>query len=110
GASSGSRGTSCPGCRTSTGSGWWSTRTPPPGCPRSWRGATTSAGSRRARSIGLTGSRSRTRITTRLDQREYGAFIASCYLGKFESMTYQSHVDDPLVTDLLVRQRRLFDV
>ena len=73
-------------------------------------------------------------ITTRLDQREYGAFIASCYLGKFESMTYgpqtpfldpdnflfgmhypgelknQSHVDDPLVTDLLVRQRRLFDV
>jgi len=73
-------------------------------------------------------------ITTRLDHREYGAFIASCYLGKFESMTYgpqtpfldpdnflfgthypgelknQSHVDDPIVTDLLIRQRRLFDV
>jgi peptide/nickel transport system substrate-binding protein len=73
-------------------------------------------------------------IETRLDQREYGAFIASCYFGKFDSLTYgpqtpyvdpdnfvygmhypgelknQSHVDDPVVTDLLVRQRRLFDV
>jgi peptide/nickel transport system substrate-binding protein len=73
-------------------------------------------------------------ITTRLDQREYGAFIASCYFGKFDSMTYgpqtpfldpdnflygmhypgeqknQSHVDDPVVTDLLIRQRRVFDV
>jgi peptide/nickel transport system substrate-binding protein len=73
-------------------------------------------------------------ITTKLDQREYGAFIASCYFGKFDSMTFgpqtpfldpdnflygmhypgeqknQSHVDDPIVTDLLVRQRRIFDV
>ena len=73
-------------------------------------------------------------ITTKLDQREYGAFIASCYFGKFDSMTFgpqtpfldpdnflygmhypgeqknQSHVDDPIVTDMLIRQRRIFDV
>ena len=73
-------------------------------------------------------------ITTKLDQREYGAFIASCYFGKFDSMTYgpqtpfldpdnflygmhhpgeqknQSHVDDPVVTDMLIRQRRISDV
>ena len=72
-------------------------------------------------------------ITTTLDQREYGAFIASCYFGKFDSLTYgpqtpfvdpdnyvygmhypeelknQSHVNDPVVTDLLVRQRRTVD-
>jgi peptide/nickel transport system substrate-binding protein len=72
-------------------------------------------------------------IDTRLDQKEYGAFIASCYFGKFDSMTYgpqtpfvdpdnyiygphypeelknQSHVNDPVVTDLLVRQRRTAD-
>ena len=73
-------------------------------------------------------------IDTRLDQKEYGAFIATCYFGQFDSMTYgpqtpflepdnflygmhypgeqknQSHVDDPVVTDFLVRQRRTFDV
>jgi peptide/nickel transport system substrate-binding protein len=73
-------------------------------------------------------------ITTKLDQREYGAFIASCYFGKFDSMTFgpqtpfldpdnflygmhypgeaknQSHVDDPIVTDMLIRQRRVHDV
>jgi peptide/nickel transport system substrate-binding protein len=73
-------------------------------------------------------------INAKFDQREYGAFIASCYLGKFDSMTYgpqtpfldpdnflfgmyypgeaknQSHVDDPIVTDMLIRQRRMFDV
>ncbi len=73
-------------------------------------------------------------IEAKLDQREYGAFIASCYFGKFESMTYgpqtpfldpdnyiygmhfpdelknQSHVNDPVVTDLLIRQRRTADV
>jgi peptide/nickel transport system substrate-binding protein len=73
-------------------------------------------------------------IEAKLDQREYGAFIASCYFGKFDSMTYgpqtpfldpdnfiygmhypeelknQSHVNDPIVTDLLVRQRRTADV
>ena len=72
-------------------------------------------------------------IQARLDQKEYGAFIASCYFGKFDSMTYgpqtpfvdpdnyiygphypdelknQSHVNDPVVTDLLVRQRRTVD-
>ena len=72
-------------------------------------------------------------IDARLDTKEYGAFIASCYFGQFESMTYgpqtpflepdnflysmhypgeqknQSHVDDPVVTDFLVRQRRTFD-
>ena len=73
-------------------------------------------------------------IDTRLEQKEYGAFIASCYFGQFDSMTYgpqtpflepdnflysmhypgeqknQSHVDDPVVTDFLVRQRRTFDL
>jgi peptide/nickel transport system substrate-binding protein len=73
-------------------------------------------------------------IDAKFDQREYGAFIASCYFGKFDSMTYgpqtpfldpdnflfsmhypgeaknQSHVDDPIVTDLLIRQRRISDV
>jgi peptide/nickel transport system substrate-binding protein len=73
-------------------------------------------------------------IDTRLEQKEYGAFIATCYFGQFDSMTYgpqtpflepdnflygmhypgeqknQSHVDDPVVTDFLVRQRRTFDV
>ena len=72
-------------------------------------------------------------IDAKLDQREYGAFIASCYFGKFDSLTYgpqtpfldpdnfiygmhypeelknQSHVNDPIVTDLLVRQRRTAD-
>jgi peptide/nickel transport system substrate-binding protein len=72
-------------------------------------------------------------IETKLDQKEYGAFIATCYFGKFDSMTYgpqtpfvdpenyiygmhypdelknQSHVNDPVVTDLLVRQRRTAD-
>ena len=62
-------------------------------------------------------------IDAKFDQREYGAFIASCYFGKFDSMTYgpqtpfldpdnflfgmyypgeaknQSHVDDPVITD-----------
>ena len=73
-------------------------------------------------------------IDGKLDQREYGAFIATCYFGKFDSMTYgpqtpflepdnflfgmhapgeqknQSHVDDPVMTDLLIRQRRIFDL
>jgi peptide/nickel transport system substrate-binding protein len=72
-------------------------------------------------------------IGAKLDQREYGAFIASCYFGKFDSMTYgpqtpfldpdnflygmhypgesknQSHVNDPVVTDMLIRQRRIQD-
>ena len=73
-------------------------------------------------------------IDTRLDVKEYGAFIASCYLGKFDSLTYgpqtpfldpdnfltathlpgesknQSHVNDPVLTDLLLRQRRTADL
>ena len=73
-------------------------------------------------------------IDTKLDVKEYGAFIASCYLGKFDSLTYgpqtpfldpdnfitathlpgesknQSHVNDPVLTDMLVRQRRTVDV
>ena len=73
-------------------------------------------------------------IETKLDVKEYGAFIASCYLGKFDSLTYgpqtpfvdpdnfvtgmhypdeaknQSHVNDPVLTDLLVRQRRALDL
>ena len=73
-------------------------------------------------------------IDTRLEPKEYGAFIASCYFGQFDSMTYgpqtpflepdnflygmhypgeqknQSHVNDPVVTDFLVRQRRTFDL
>jgi len=73
-------------------------------------------------------------VETKLDVKEYGAFIASCYIGKFDSLTYgpqtpfldpdnflsathlpgesknQSHVDDPVLTDLLVRQRRTLDV
>jgi peptide/nickel transport system substrate-binding protein len=73
-------------------------------------------------------------IDARLDTKEYGAYIATCFYGKFDSMSYgpqtpylepdsflfgqyypgqlknQSHVDDPAVADLLVRQRRTFDV
>jgi peptide/nickel transport system substrate-binding protein len=72
-------------------------------------------------------------VDARLDQREYGAFIATCYFGKFDTLAYgpqtpyldphsyvygmhypgeqknQSHVDDPVVTDLLVRQQRTAD-
>ena len=72
-------------------------------------------------------------IEAKLDQKEYGAFVSTCYYGKFDSMTFgpqtpfldpdnyvygthypgelknQSHVDDPVVTDLLVRQRRTAD-
>jgi peptide/nickel transport system substrate-binding protein len=73
-------------------------------------------------------------IDAKIDQKEYGAYIASCFYGKFDSMAFgpqtpyldpdnflfgqyypgeaknQSHIDDPVVTDLLVRQRRTFDV
>jgi peptide/nickel transport system substrate-binding protein len=72
-------------------------------------------------------------ITARLDQKEYGAYIATCFYGKFDSTTYgpqtpylepdnflfgqyypgelknQGHINDPQVADLLVRQRRTFD-
>jgi peptide/nickel transport system substrate-binding protein len=73
-------------------------------------------------------------IDAKLDQKEYGAYQASCRVGKYDSMTFgpltpflepdnflygqyatgeprnRSHVSDPLLDDLLVRQRRLSDV
>jgi peptide/nickel transport system substrate-binding protein len=73
-------------------------------------------------------------IDARLDQKEYGAYIATCFYGKFDSMAFgpqtpylepdnflfgqyypgelknQSHINDPVVADLLVRQRRTFDL
>jgi peptide/nickel transport system substrate-binding protein len=73
-------------------------------------------------------------IEAKLDQKEYGAYITSCFYGKFDAMTYgpqtpflepdsflygqyavdeprnQSHVNDPVLGDMLVRQRRTFDV
>jgi peptide/nickel transport system substrate-binding protein len=72
-------------------------------------------------------------IDVKIDQKEYGAYIATCFYGKFDSMTYgpqtgflepdnflfgqyypeelknQSHINDPVVADMLVRQRRTFD-
>ncbi len=73
-------------------------------------------------------------IDTKIDQKEYGAYISTCFYGNFPSMTYgpqtpflepdnflfgqyypgelknQSHSNDPVVADMLVRQRRTFDV
>jgi peptide/nickel transport system substrate-binding protein len=73
-------------------------------------------------------------IVAKLDTKEYGAYITSCFYGKFDSMTYgpqtpflepdsflygqyypdeprnQSHIKDPVLADMLVRQRRTFDV
>jgi peptide/nickel transport system substrate-binding protein len=73
-------------------------------------------------------------IEAKLDQKEYGAYITSCFYGKFDAMTYgpqtpflepdsflygqyypdeprnQSHINDPVLADMLIRQRRTFDV
>jgi len=73
-------------------------------------------------------------ITATLDQKEYGAYISTCFYGQFPSGAFgpqtpflepdtflygqyykgqprnQSHIDDPQVADMLVRQRRTFDV
>ena len=73
-------------------------------------------------------------IGVKIDQKEYGAYIATCFYGKFESITFgpqtgflepdnflfgqyypeelknQSHINDPVVADMLVRQRRTSDV
>jgi peptide/nickel transport system substrate-binding protein len=73
-------------------------------------------------------------IDARLDQKEYGAYQASCRIGKYDSMAFgpltpflepdnflfgqyytgeprnRSHVNDPVLDDLLVRQRRASDV
>jgi peptide/nickel transport system substrate-binding protein len=73
-------------------------------------------------------------IDAKLDQKEYGAYQATCRIGKFDSLTFgpltpflepdnflfgqyytgeprnRSHVNDPVLDDLLVRQRRTADV
>jgi peptide/nickel transport system substrate-binding protein len=73
-------------------------------------------------------------IGAKLDQKEYGAYIATCFYGKFDSGALgpqtpflepdnflfgqyypgetknQSHINDPVAADLLVRQRRTPDV
>lgn len=73
-------------------------------------------------------------IEAKLDTKEYGAYITSCFYGKFDSMTYgpqtpfvepdsflygqyypgeprnQSHINDPVLADMLIRQRRTFDL
>ena len=73
-------------------------------------------------------------IDARLDQKEYGAYQASCRLGKFDSLGFgpltpflepdsflfgqyytgeprnRSHVNDAVLDDLLVRQRRTADL
>jgi peptide/nickel transport system substrate-binding protein len=72
-------------------------------------------------------------IDVKLDQKEYGAYQASCRVGKYDSMAFgpltpflepdnflfgqyftgeprnRSHVKDPALDDLLVRQRRTAD-
>jgi len=73
-------------------------------------------------------------IDAKLIQQEYGAYIATTFYGKYESMAYgpqtpfldpdnflfgphmpgelknQSHVNDPVLGDMLIRQRRIADV
>jgi peptide/nickel transport system substrate-binding protein len=73
-------------------------------------------------------------IEAKLDQKEYGAYQATCRVGKYDSMVFgplspflepdsflygqyytgeprnRSHVADPALDDLLVRQRRTLDV
>src|SRR5262245_54361431 len=73
-------------------------------------------------------------IDAKLDQKEYGAYISTCFYGNFPSMAFgpqtpflepdaflygqyypdesrnQSHINDPVVADLLVRQRRTYDL
>ena len=73
-------------------------------------------------------------IDAKLDQREYGAYQATCRVGNFPSLGFgpltpflepdnflfgqyytgeirnRSHVKDPVLDDLLVRQRRALDV
>jgi len=72
-------------------------------------------------------------LDARLDTKEYGAYISTCFYGKFDSMAFgpqtpfldgdnylfgyyypgemknQSHVNDPVVADMIVRQRRTLD-
>jgi peptide/nickel transport system substrate-binding protein len=73
-------------------------------------------------------------IDARLDQKEYGAYQAACRFGKYETMVFgpltpflepdsflfgqyytgeprnRSHVNDPVLDDLLVKQRRSVEV
>ena len=73
-------------------------------------------------------------IDVKVNQKEYGAYISTSFYGKFDSMTFgpqtgfqepdnflygqyypgelknQSHINDPIVADMLVRQRRTHDV
>jgi len=73
-------------------------------------------------------------IDSKLDQKEYGAYISTCFYGKFDSLTLgpqtpflepdnflfgqyypgetknQSHINDPVVADMLIRQRRTQDL
>ena len=73
-------------------------------------------------------------IDTKLNQKEYGAYISTSFYGKFDSMAFgpqtgfqepdnflfgqyypgelknQSHIDDPVVADMLIRQRRTADI
>jgi peptide/nickel transport system substrate-binding protein len=73
-------------------------------------------------------------IEAKIDQKEYGAYISTCFYGKFDSTTFgpqtgfmepdnflfgqyypeelknQSHINDPVVADMLVRQRRTSDI
>ena len=73
-------------------------------------------------------------IDIKLNQKEYGAYITTTFYGKYESMAYgpqtpflepdnflyglhvpgelknQSHVNDPVLTDMLIRQRRTQDL
>jgi peptide/nickel transport system substrate-binding protein len=73
-------------------------------------------------------------IDVNLNTKEYGAYIATTFYGKFDSMAFgpqtgfqepdnflygqyypgelknQSHINDPVVADMLVRQRRTHDV
>ncbi len=72
-------------------------------------------------------------IDAKLEQKEYGAYVSTCFYGNFPSMAFgpqtpflepdnflfgqyypgetknQSHINDPVVADMLVRQRRTID-
>ena len=73
-------------------------------------------------------------IDVKLNQKEYGAYISTSFYGKFDAMCFgpqtgfqepdnflygqyypgelknQSHINDPIVADMLIRQRRTLDV
>jgi peptide/nickel transport system substrate-binding protein len=73
-------------------------------------------------------------IDAKLNTKEYGAYIASTFYGKYDAMAFgpqtpflepdnflygqyypgeiknHGHINDPVVADMLVRQRRTFDV